>query len=152
MTSIGELIGNKADEIAQDNIEIGDIHFLKHLDKSNGITPKKGDASRDKFFVVLGFDEDGNVIGGVVINSRINYKLPYYITNYMMSITVEQFPFLNYNSFIDCSQLKICERGKFTRNTYRGSVPNKEMLELIMNTVKESPTANKQQLREFGIR
>ena len=39
MTSIGELLGNEADKIAQDIIEIGDIHFLKQLDESNGITP-----------------------------------------------------------------------------------------------------------------
>ena len=152
MTSIGELLGNEADKIAQDIIEIGDIHFLKQLDESNGITPKKGDSSRDKFFVVLGFDEDGNVLGGVVVNSKINYRLPDYITNYMMPVTVEQLPFLKYNSFIDCSQLKTSERSKFTRNTYRGSIPDKDMLELIMNTVKESPTANRKQLREFGIK
>ena len=74
MTSIGDLLGDQADKLAQDNINVGDIHYLK-LDKTNGITPKNGDKSRDKFFIVLGFDSEGNILGGVVINSNINYNL-----------------------------------------------------------------------------
>ena len=35
--------------------------------------------------------------------------------------------------------------------TYRGVISDAEMMELIINTVKESPTISKKQLREFGI-
>ncbi len=150
MTSIGELLGAKADQLTQDNINVGDIHLLK-LDKSNGITPKNGDKTRDKFFIVLGFDEEGNVIGGLVINSNINYNLPTAITDYQLPVTVEQFPFLEYNSFINCSKIIIAKKSKFTKDTYRGAISDDEMLELIIDTVKESPTVNKKQLEEFRI-
>lgn len=53
------------------HINVGDVYLL-NLDPSNGITPKNDDASRNKFFIVLGFDKEGNVIGGLVINSKIN--------------------------------------------------------------------------------
>lgn len=150
MTNIGDLLGAKADQLTQNNINVGDIHLLK-LDKSNGITTKNGDKTRDKFFIVLGFDEEGNVIGGLVINSSINYNLPTVITDYQLPVTVEQFPFLKYNSFINCSKIIIAKRSKFTKDTYRGAISDDEMLELIIDTVKESPTVNKKQLEEFGI-
>ena len=150
MTSIGDLLGNQADKLTQDNINIGDIHYL-NLDKRNGITPKNGDETRDKYFIVLGFDTEGNIIGGVVINSSINYKLPSEITDYYLPIEVERFPFLRYNSFVNCSNIIIARREKFNKDTYRGTIVDNEILELIVNTVKESPTVNKKQLEEFGI-
>ena len=72
MTNLGDLLGNMADKLAQDNLNVGDVHLL-NLDQKNGITPKAGDATRNKFFIILGFDNEGNVIGGLVINSNINY-------------------------------------------------------------------------------
>lgn len=150
MTSIGDLLGDQADKLAQDNINVGDIHYLK-LDKTNGITPKNGDKSRDKFFIVLGFDSEGNILGGVVINSNINYNLSSEITDYYLPVKVEQFPFLKYNSFVNCSKLIIAKREKFNKDTYRGTISDAEMFELIVDTVKESPTVNKKQLGEFGI-
>lgn len=75
MTNFGDLLGDLADKLTQTSINIGDVHLL-NLDQNNGITPKSGDTTRNKFFIVLGFDNEGNVIGGLVINSKINYKLP----------------------------------------------------------------------------
>lgn len=63
MTSIGDLLGDLGDKLIQNNIKVGDVYMLT-LDGSNGITPKNGDNTRDKFFVVLGFDENGDIIGG----------------------------------------------------------------------------------------
>lgn len=150
MTSIGEMLGEQADKLVQDNIKIGDVHYI-NLDGGNGITPKNGDISRDKFFIVLGFDDKGNVIGGVVINSNINYNLPASITDYQLPVKVKQFPFLRYNSFINCSNLVIASRAKFSMSTYRGEVSDKDTLELIVGTVRESPMINKKQLKEFRI-
>ena len=104
-----------------------------------------------KFFIVLGFDNEGNVIGGLVINSKINYKLPPSVTDYQLPVSVEQFPFLEHNSFINCSKIIVAKRSKFNKTTYRGEISDTEMMELIINTVKESPTVNKMQLKEFGI-
>lgn len=150
MTNFGDLLGDLADELTQNSINIGDVHLL-NLDQNNGITPKSGDTTRNKFFIVLGFDNDGNVIGGLVINSKINYKLPPSVTDYQLPVSVEQFPFLEHNSFINCSKIIVAKRSKFNKTTYRGEISDTEMMELIINTVKESPTVNKMQLKEFGI-
>ena len=150
MTNFGDLLGYMADELTQNSINIGDVHLL-NLDQNNGITPKSGDTTRNKFFIVLGFDNDGNVIGGLVINSKINYKLPPSVTDYQLPVSVEQFPFLEHNSFINCSKIIVAKRSKFNKTTYRGEISDTEMMELIINTIKESPTVNKMQLKEFGI-
>ena len=52
---------------------------------------------------------------------------------------------------INCSKIIVAKRSKFNKSTYRGEISDTEMMELIFNTVKESPTVNKKQLREFGI-
>ena len=45
----------------------------------------------------------------------------------------------------------MAKRSKFNKNTYRGAISDAEMMKQIINTVKESPTISKKQLREFGI-
>ena len=52
-------------------IEIGQIYKIK-ADERNDITPKAGMPFRPKYFVVVGFDNQGNVYGGVVFDSEIN--------------------------------------------------------------------------------
>lgn len=150
MTNIGDLLGEVADELTQENISVGDVHLIA-LDKGNGITPKNGDLSRNKFFVVLGFDDDGNVMGGVVINSKINYNLPSTVTDYQLPIKAGKYPFLAHDSFVNCSDIKVAKRSKFNKSTYRGKIAEAEMIDLIVETVKESPNTNKMLLKEFKL-
>lgn len=150
MTNIGDILGDAANELLQSSINVGDVHLL-NLDPTNGITPKNGDATRNKFFIVLGFDNEGNVIGGLVINSKINYNLPPTVTDYQLPITIQQCPFLQHNSFVNCSKIIVAKREKFTKDTYRGEISDSELLRHIIDTVKESPTVNRKQLKDFGI-
>lgn len=71
MTMFSDLLSNtNIEEIHQP--EVGDV-FLINLTREEGIKPKVGD-NRNKFYIVLGFDEYGNAYGGVVINSHVNQK------------------------------------------------------------------------------
>ena len=149
-TVLGDILGDVGDKLAQDNIKVGNVYLI-NLDQQNGITPKNGDLTRDKFFIVLGFDQEGNVIGGLVINSKINYNLPSSVTDYQLPIKVEQCPFLKYNSFVNCSKIIVANKAKFTKNTYRGEISDPEFIDLLINTVKESPTVNTKLLKRFGL-
>jgi hypothetical protein len=150
MTILGDILGDVGDKLAQDNIKVGNVYLIS-LDQQSVITPKNGDLTRDKFFVVLGFDNEGNVIGGLVINSKINYNLPSSVTDYQLPIKVEQCPFLKYNSFVNCSKIIVANKAKFTKNTYRGEISDPEFIDLLINTVKESPTVNTKLLKRFGL-
>lgn len=149
MTTIGDMLGSKSDELVRYALSIGDVHILP-LGEVEGITPKDGD-TRNKFFVVLGFDGSGNVIGGIVVNSKINHHLPSSITDYYMPLTVEQCPFLKYNSFANCSHLVIVKKDKFDSRTYRGRIEDEDVMNMIVGTLHDSPYISKRQLEEFGI-
>lgn len=150
MTILSDILEEVGDKLAQDNIKVGNVYLI-NLDQQNGITPKNGDLTRDKFFIVLGFDNEGNVIGGLVINSKINYNLPSSVTDYQLPIKVEQCPFLKYNSFVNCSKIIVANKAKFTKNTFRGEISDPEFIDLLINTVKESPTVNTKLLKRFGL-
>lgn len=147
--SIGDLIGGMADRIMQDMLAIGDVHMVP-LTEQNGITPAQGEKLRNKFFVVLGFDNQDNVIGGVVINSRLNLNLPAVFTDYMVPIKATDYPFLDHDSFINCSTFIVARRDLFGAQSYRGKM-SQEMVELVTGTLKESPTTNKKLLQTFGL-
>lgn len=149
-TVLGDILGDVGDKLAQDNVKVGNVYLIS-LDQQNGITPKNGDLTRDKFFIVLGFDQEGNVIGGLVINSNINYNLPSSVTDYHLPLKVEQCPFLKHHSFVNCSKIIVANKTKFTKQPFRGEITDPELMELIVNTVKDSPTVNTKQLKRFGL-
>lgn len=63
------------DDVVRNDVQLGDVYKIE-LSKADGIIPKNGYNTRYKFFVVLGFDEQGNIYGGILFNSKINQNLP----------------------------------------------------------------------------
>lgn len=43
--------------LATKTVKVGDVYEIT-MTEANGIRPKPGDTSRNKYFVVLGFDSD----------------------------------------------------------------------------------------------
>lgn len=150
MTTLGDLFGKKADFLVRMSISVGDVHRLP-LSEKEGITPKNSQDFRNKYFIVLGFDSSGNIIGGVVINSNVNNKLPSVITDYMLEVKVEQCQFLKHNSFVNCSHLIVVNKEKFSKNTFVGRIEEGGLMDLIIGAVTECPMVSRQLLREFGL-
>lgn len=67
--------------LASRTVKVGDVYEMT-MTEANGIKPKAGDFSRNKYFVVLGFDPNGVAYGGVIINSQINRNLPAHLKIY----------------------------------------------------------------------
>ena len=149
MTKLFDLLNNDSiKSITQKSIEIGNVYRIQ-MDKSNGITPKPGDTSRNKFFVVLGFDEEGNIYGGVIINSNINQRVPDSVKDWQMPIKQSKYKFLDYDSFVDCSKLKCTSIDKFGKWQFIGTI--QEDIDLIIGTIKESPNETPEHLALFGL-
>lgn len=150
MTKLFDLLNNDSiKSITQKSIEIGNVYRIQ-MDKSNGITPKPGDTSRNKFFVVLGFDEEGNIYGGVIINSNINQRVPDSVKDWQMPIKQSKYKFLDYDSFVDCSKLKCTSIDKFGKWQFLDTILQED-IELIIGTIKESPNETPEHLALFGL-
>lgn len=150
MITLGEFMNDDTVSlVARQTVKIGDVYLMK-MDFRNGITPKAGDSYRNKFFVVLGFDDVGNVYGGVVINSRVNSKVDQNIQDWHYPIKKSRYCFLNHDSFVDCSQLKKAFIEKFSFWEYKGSIL-KDDLDLIIGAVQSSPKETKANLSRYGL-
>lgn len=135
--------------LASRTVKVGDVYEIT-MTEANGIKPKAGDLSRDKYFVVLGFDSEGVANGGVIINSQINKNLPGHIKMYHMPIKQSKYPFLRYDSFVDCVRLKIAYPNKFNEWNYLGEIDEYDV-ELIIGTIKESPGESEEHLAQYGL-
>lgn len=140
---------DKIVQLARHSVEIGDV-FRMRLTREEGIIPKKGDDSRNKYFIVLGFDNEGNVFGGVVINSAINQNVPQHIKDLHMPLKVSDYPFLGKDRFVDCSTLMKPGAEKFTIWEHKGFIKESDV-RLIISTVKTSPRINGEDIRVFGL-
>ena len=115
MPSVSNLLSPAClNSLMSSQIKRGNV-FRMHLDKDEGVKGKNaGDNGRNKYFVVLGITDDGNIIGFVLINSHVNKNLPAELKDLHYPISASSYPFLSNNSFIDCSSIKEIERMKFS--------------------------------------
>jgi len=137
------------DEAVSDEVRLGDVYKIE-LSKADGIIPKNGYDTRDKFFVVLGFDEQGNVYGGILFNSKINQNLPTLIKEYHMPILAKDYPFLTHDSFLNCTKIFPATSTHLMKGEKLGTI-NTTDFELICNTVCSYPDANPRKLKSFGL-
>lgn len=136
--------------IARTHIKIGDVYLIP-MDRRNDITPKAGDTYRNKYFIILGFDNQGHIYGGVIINSGINQHVFPSIRDWHMPIKKSKYTFLEYDSYVDCSRLKCVPIQKFGTWKFKGII-EQEDIELIIGAIKESPNERRENLSRFGIR
>ena len=137
------------DEAVSDEVRLGDVYKIE-LSKADGIIPKNGYDTRDKFFVVLGFDEQGNVYGGILFNSKINQNLPTLIKDYHMPISAKAYPFLLHDSFLNCTKIFSVTSTHLWKGEKLGTI-NTDDFDLIRSTVCGYPNAIPKELKRFGL-
>lgn len=136
-------------KLANENVSKGDT-FLMQMNADNGIIPKPGDSSRNKYFIVLGKLKDGSIFGGVIINSIINQNIPAGRQRLLMPIKCSKYAFLEHDSYVDCSSLKTAKPEKYNKWQYKGKVSDEDV-DLITGTLSESDYEDKAKLKMFGI-
>ncbi|GAO28319.1 hypothetical protein [Geofilum rubicundum] len=153
--ALGDLLNNseKRENQIKEALDIGRV-FKMTLSIEEGVTPKNpGETTRDKLFVVIGFDND-IIIGVLLINSKVNRNLPNSLKDLQYPISAVDYDFLRHNSFVDCSSIKPIKIEKFKeqfdwKNSF--SPIKKDDLELIIGAVKESPSVTPKILKRFGL-
>ena len=151
MTKLADFLNDDSTcVIARAHIKIGDVYLIP-MDRCNDITPKFGDTYRQKYFIILGFDDKGCAYGGVIINSGINQHVFKSIQYCHMPIKKSKYDFLEHDSYVDCSRLKYVQIQKFRTWKFKGVI-EREDIELIIGAIKESPNEKRENLSRFGIR
>lgn len=131
-------------------IEIGQIYRIKATEQ-NDITPKGGFPFRIKYFIVIGFDDQGNVYGGVVFDSDINRDyISHAFVDFFLPIPCSKYPFLSHDSFIDCRKLKPALLSTLLEGEYCGNVYSDDY-DNILRLIKMSPRETYVRLRTFGL-
>ena len=136
-------------------VQEGEV-FRMHLGDEEDVKGKKPeDDGRNKFFIVLGHDAEGNAIGFVLINSEINASLPVKRKDMHYPLYAKAYPFLDgKNRFVDCSDFKIISQKKFTKlfgsQTSKGQIDTND-LEYIKNAVATYEDASPKLLKRFGL-
>ena len=137
-------------KLADASIEKGNVYRIE-MDESNGITPKhSGDTSRHKYFIVLGFDNAGNVYGGVIMNSEINKFMPPAIVQLQIPVQRVRYPFLMHESYVNCAEIKEVNISKFSEWKYLGKIERIDF-DIICEAVRKSPVVTKANLQRFGL-
>jgi len=131
-------------------IEIGQIYRIK-ADESNDITPKAGMLFRPKFFVVMGFDNQGNIYGGVVFDSEINRDfVSYDFEDFFLPISCTKYSFLKHDSFIDCRKMKPSTLEKLLEGEFCGDIAQDDY-QNVVKLLKMSPRETYVHLKSFGL-
>lgn len=137
-------------KLADASIEKCNVYRIE-MDESNGITPKHAeDTSRHKYFIVLGFDNAGNVYGGVIMNSEINKYMPSTLKPLQIPIQSFRYPFLKHDSYVNCADIKEVNISKFSAWQYLGKVDRADF-NIICEAVRNSPVMTKANLQRFGL-
>jgi hypothetical protein len=136
----------------EEQLKIGTI-FKMSMDEKHGITPKHGQKSRDKFFIVIGFTDDGNIIGVVIINKEINehdYTPELYVGHYELRLSNYK-GVLERNSFACCNRIKELNRGEVASNASFEGCLIEDDYNLIMEHLKESKIITPKTKKKFGL-
>ena len=106
MAPLSDLLDAKSrKKLFIDSAKKGDV-FRKFLTGKEGIRGKNpGDEGRNKFFVFIGFDSDYNILGCLMINSKINQNLSQEIKYLQYPISKDNHSFLTHTSNVDCSTI-----------------------------------------------
>lgn len=135
------------------SVNVGDIIYVP-LDECDGLTLNKGYDTRRKYIVIVGFTKDGIAIGALLINSRIDpSKRSPMMLNCQYPILVRHYRgILDYDSWIDCSDIFELSRAKITdrKGRLKGHLIAEDK-ERVLDFLRESDLIDNITKRKYGL-
>lgn len=135
-------------------VEEGDVYRMR-LDSREGIVGKDGADSRNKYFIVIGHDSEGNALGFFVVDTKINESLPQVRKDKHVKIEASKYAFLEgTDRYVDCSDFKMISKERFTELFSADKGKAKILPEDVAKYKYEAVTyknANKARLKRFGL-
>lgn len=130
--------------------------YRMHLDEREKVKGKDSDDDgRNKYFIILGHDLEGNALGFVLINSEINPALPLSRKQLHYPLSAQKYAFLNgKNRFVDCSDLKEISakrfKALFSEDKLKGVIEEDDFI-LIREAVISYEDVSLKLLKRFGL-
>ena len=131
--------------------------FRMHLGTDEGVKGKNpGDNGRNKYFVVLGHDAEGNAIGFVLVDTNINPHLPKKRQDAHYKILAKDNAFLDgVDRYVDCSDFKVISKKRFSElfgeEKAKGTI-NATDLAAVKKMTAEYEDASPKMLKRFGLK
>lgn len=139
------------DQLKSLSIDVGSV-FVMTLYGSDGITPKDGEESRRKMFVVLGKNKTSFTVASVLINSDINAHKFNMIGPYQHEIRGDAYDFLSKDvSYVDGYVLFEFPISRIQDNAeYLGLISEEDLKQIIAH-VKESPAIQPRLISQYNL-
>lgn len=133
-------------------IEVGSV-FRMTMYPEDKVTPKKkGDTSRDKYFVVIGKTEDSVVVGSLLINTNINSRMFNLIAPYQHCISPASYSYLDGKErYISCYEIKKFPAERVVEKAEYIGLLNLEDVNASIELAKKSPVNDKRTLKMFNL-
>lgn len=157
MVNIGDLLnnGSQLSDLLLGTVDEGDV-FRFRLTPKEGVVPKnEGDIERNKYFIVVGKDKEGNAFGFVLINTNVNPHLPECRRKLHYLLKASDYEFLNgQDRYVDCSDFKKISKERFSKvfsgDKMKGNI-NEEDLVAIKNAICSYENVSMKLLKRFGL-
>ncbi len=138
--------------VTNELLTVGAILYMQ-MDHSDGLKLIDGYSTRNKYFIIIGFTVEGNVIGSVLLNSCIDpskYSTEYIKCQYPLK--QKDYPhILEYDSYIDCSEIFVFPKERLLNEARFKQNLTQTDLELIINFLKETEVHSTKEKKKFGI-
>ena len=123
------------------------------LTESEGIVLKNKEIQKPKFFVVIGQDSDKALIGSLLINSNVNKNIinTKTLLDCQFPLMKEDYNFLRYNSYLDCSELFELDKIKILQyGMEEGELTLKDKM-LVMEHLRDSEVISQKLKKRYKI-
>ena len=99
----------------------------------------------------MGFDNQGNIYGGVVFDSEINRNFVNDdFEDFFLPIPCSKYSFLEHDSYIDCRRMKPSTLEKLIEGEFCGNIAQDDFSNIV-KLLRMSPLETYVHLKTFGI-
>jgi hypothetical protein len=136
-------------KISESEVKRGTIVYLE-MDSSDGLIITGGYDSRFKFITIVGETSDNYIVGSLLINTK-NGHVNDYLRNTQYLLSSSNYPtILDYDSWLDCSQLFHIPKSKVLNGGYCGKLAESDM-NAVLKTLENSTSISKKDKIRYGI-
>lgn len=151
--SIADLLGEDLPEELKPKhcIEIGNVYRIS-LGRKDGLTVYHEDEILSKYFIVIGFDTEGNIYGGLLISSDHPRNVPHALLMYQYSVKVENNTFLKRDSWVNCTKIYKSSQDKLTINNFLGCLDDESLYYIISAILDvDNPVITNKERKRYNI-